>query len=140
MTDAQEAIATVTKKAPRKARVTLSRKDQFRLTRYTLEEYTKSGLNDYEFAAQAGNELSVIGINDNHIKGIRAEFEIVSNTKIVLGAAVIGDFVPAIEYHKALDRISSLEAQVRKLFAGGDSTDGALLDLHKRVSALEGKK
>lgn len=64
---------------PGARKVVLPRKDVFRLTTLVQAEYATSGLSDVEFAAYAAVQLEVPQINQNHVQGVRRDFDIPSN-------------------------------------------------------------
>jgi len=60
---------------------TLKMADNFKLIQFIIDEYTKSGLSDGDFAERASEHIG-IKVNASHISNRRAEFDIIANSKV----------------------------------------------------------
>lgn len=90
----------------------ITQKERFALTTALLENYTKSGLSDTDFAAQYRKQTGVEGVESHVIAYIRKEFEIPANR-------VVGDSGKNSPWRAQMEkRLEALEKRVEVYLTG----------------------
>ena len=119
MTDLVEQMTAAANVVSPKGKITrrvLSAREQFDLTNFVQKEYVNSKASDVDFVAIAGEATQIDGLTFHHIRGARLVLGLENNLDVIRkekAAAPIPDERVAL-----LDkRLTSVEAQVRKLFA-----------------------
>lgn len=95
-------------------RLTVS--ERYKLIGFVEKEYVESKMTDVDFAIRAGEFLKIPGVNARHIGTCREAVGIAGNTAAKREDMKVSADPTRLDLHDK--RITSLEAQVRKLFAG----------------------
>lgn len=115
-------------------RLTVS--EQYKLIGFVEKEYVESKMTDVDFAIRAGEFLKIPGVNARHIGTCREAVGIAGNTAAKREDMKVFADSTRLDLHDK--RITSLEAQVRKLFAGYNvdraPTDDDILRVWKDVN------
>lgn len=124
LVDQMNAAANAVSPKGKITRRVLSAREQFDLTNFVQREYVNSKASDVDFVAIATEGTKLPGLTFHHIRGARLVLGLENNLDVLRkekAAAPIPD-----ERVSLLDkRLTAVEAQVRKLFAGINNVERA---------------